>query len=261
MKILGASLNLINKKVVNLADPSAATDAVNKQYLDAAIRGLDWKQEVIAASTTNVSLAAPGTTLDGATLTNPMRILLKDQTAPAENGIYDWTGAAIPLTRSLDADSAAELSSSTVTVQQGTVNADRVYRVTADDPITLDTTAITFAQVGGGSAPYTAGNGLTLTGQDFNVVPLAGGGITVAADSISVDTAVVVRKFAANIGNGALTTIVTAHGLGTADLTILVKDASSGEVVYPDPTVDATNVTLVFAVAPTSNQYRLVVHG
>jgi len=261
MKVLGTFLDLVNKKVVNLADPSAPTDGVNKQFLDAAIRGLDWKQEVIAASTTNVSLAAPGTTLDGVTLTNPTRILLKDQTASAENGIYDWTGAAVTLTRSLDADSAAELSGSTVTVQRGTVNADRVYRVTADDPITLGTTAITFAQVGGGAAPYTAGNGLTLTGQDFNIVPLAGGGIVVAADSISVDTAVVVRKFAANIGNGVLTTIVTAHGLGTADITATVKDASSGEVVWPDITVDATNVTLVFAVAPTAAQYRLIAHG
>lgn len=136
-----------------------------------------------------------------------------------------------------------------------------MYRVTADDPIVLGTTAITFAQIGAASAPYTAGNGLVLTGQDFNVVPLAGGGIVVAADSVSVDTAVVVRKFAANIGNGTLTTIVTAHGLGTADIAATVKDASSGEVVWPDITVDATNVTLVFAVAPTSNQYRLVAHG
>ena len=45
------------------------------------------------------------------------RILLKDQTAPAENGIYDWNGGAAALTRSVDADSATELSGATVTVQ------------------------------------------------------------------------------------------------------------------------------------------------
>lgn len=261
MKVLGTQLDLVNKKVVNLADPSAATDAVNKQFLDAAIRGLDWKPEVVAASTATVTLATPGTTLDGVTLVANDRVLLKDQTAPAENGIYVWTASGSALTRALDADSATELSGSTVTVQRGTVNADRVYRVTADDPITLGTTAITWVQVGAGSAPYTAGNGLTLTGQDINIVPAASGGITVAADSISVDTAIVVRKFAASIGNGALTTIVTAHGLGTADITVLVKDTSTGEVVYPDITVDATNVTTVWTVAPTTNQYRVVAHG
>ena len=261
MKVLGANLDLVNKKLINLADPTAATDAVNRQYLDGVVRGLDWKQEVIAASTANVTLASPGATLDGITLVNPMRVLLKDQTAPAENGIYDWTGAAVALTRTLDADSATEISGATSTVQRGTVNADRVYRVTADDPLTLGTTAITMAQVGAGSAAYTAGNGLVLTGADFNVVPAAGGGIVVAADSISVDTAVVVRKFAANIGDGVATSLVRAHLLGTADVGVWVRDAATGELVYPDITVDATNVTVIFATAPTTNQYRLVAQG
>lgn len=269
MKILGAFLDLINKKAVNMADPSAPTDGVNLQTLQAYARGLDWKPEVVAASTTNVSLTAPGTTLDGVTLSVGMqviaqigtvtRILLKDQTAAAENGIYDWTGSAVALVRSVDADSATELSGSTVTVQRGTVNGDRVYRVTADDPIVLGTTAITMAQVGAGSAPYTAGNGLVLTAQDFNVAVSAG--LTVAADSVGIDTAVVVRKFAVNVGDGAATSIIKAHGLGTADLTLTVVAVATGEVVYPDLTVDATNVTLVFAVAPTTNQYRLIAHG
>lgn len=261
MKVLGTSLDLVNKKVINLADPTAATDGVNKQYLDGVIRGLDWKQEVIAASTTQVSLTAPGATLDGYTLVANDRVLLKDQTLPAENGIYIWTGAAVTVTRSLDADTATELSGSTVTVQRGTVNADRVYRVTADDPITIGTTAITLAQIGAGGLTYTGGNGLVLTGSTFDVVPAASGGISVAADSISVDTAIVVRKFSVSIGNGALTSIVSAHGLGTADLTTTIREVSSGEVVYPDVVIDATNVTVTFATAPTAAQYRLTVHG
>lgn len=261
MKVLGVSLDLVNKKVVNVADGTAATDGVNKQQMDAAIRGLDWKPEVVAASTANVTLTAPGTTLDGVTLVANDRILLKDQTLPEKNGIYIWLASGTTLTRALDADSATELSGSTVTVQRGTVNADRVYRVTTDDPLTLETTAITWVQVGAGTSPYTAGNGMTLTGQDFNIIPAAGGGISVAADSISVDTAVVVRKFAVNVGDGAATVYTKPHGLGTADVTILVKDASTGEVVYPDATVDATNVVLTFATAPATNAYRLIVHG
>lgn len=260
MKVLGTSLDLVNKKIVNLADPSAATDAVNKQTLDAAIRGLDWKPEVVAASTANVSLSAPGTTLDGVTLAANDRILLKDQTAPAENGIYVWTASGSALTRALDADSSTELSGSTVTVQRGTVNADRVYRVTADDPITLGTTAITWVQVGAGSSPYTAGNGLTLSGQDFNVG--AGTGISVAVDSVAIDTAVVVRKYAASIGNGAATAIAVTHNLNTRDVTVAVFDNATFEEVLADIVhTDANNVTITFATAPTSNQFRVVVHG
>jgi hypothetical protein len=187
------------------------------------------------------------------------RVLLKDQTAGAENGVYDWNGAAAALTRSIDSATGTQLSGSTYTVQRGTVNADRVYRVTTDDAITVGTTAVAFAQVGGGSSPYTAGNGLVLTGQSFAVQP--GNGILADGTSTRVDPSVVVRKFAANIGNGSLTTITTAHGLGTGDVTVVVKDASTGEVVYPDISVDATNVTLVFATAPASNAYRLVAHA
>lgn len=259
MKVLGASLDMTSKKVVNVADGSAATDAVNKQQLDAAIRGLDWKPEVVAASTTNVSLTAPGTSLDGVTLTSGDRILLKDQTAAAENGIYVWTGSAAALTRALDADSGPELSGSTVTVQRGTTNADRVYRVTADDPLTIGTTPVTLVQVGGASSAYTAGNGLTMTGSDINVGP--GNGILVTADTVTVDPAVVVRKFAANVGNGTLTTFTIAHGLGTSDVQVTVKDASTGEIVYPDATVDATNVVLTFGSAPATNAYRLIAQG
>lgn len=293
MKVLGASLDLVNKKIVNLADPSAATDAVNKQYLDGVVRGLDWKQEVMAASTATVTLASPGTTLDGYTLVAQDRVLLKDQTTPAENGIYVWTASGSALTRALDADTWAELTGATVTVQRGTVNADRVYRVTADDGGTIGTTAVTTAQIGAGGTAYSAGNGLALASTTFSVqangtsidvsasgvkvADAAGGngltvaagliavgagtGITVAADTVGIDTSLVVRKFAANIGNGALTSIVTAHGLGTADLTVGIREVASGEVVYPDVTIDATNVTVVFATAPASNAYRLIVHG
>jgi hypothetical protein len=259
MKVLGTQLDLVNKKAVNLADGTAPTDAVTKQQMDAAIRGLDWKAEAVAASTANVNLASPGASLDGVALSNPSRILLKDQTAPAENGIYDWIAAGTALTRSLDADTGPELSGATVTVQRGTVNADRVYRDNSDDPIVLGTTAITWIQVGGAASPYVAGNGLTLTGQTFDVG--AGSGISVAADSIAIDTAVVVRKFAVNIGDGAATVYTKPHGLGTADCMVQVREVSSGEVAYPDIAVDATNIVLTFAVAPASNAYRLIVQA
>lgn len=258
-------VDLSGQRAVNAADPSANTDLVTKQYADALVRGLDWKFEVVAASTGNVSLSAPGTTLDGVTLSAGMqtipgvgtvtRILLKDQTAPAENGIWDWNGAAAALTRSTDADSGQELSGSTTTVQRGTVNADRVYRVNTDDTITLGTTAVTWAQVGGASAPYTAGNGLTLTGQAFSVN--AGTGIIADGTSTRVDTSVVSRKYAADCV--ATTNPQTfTHNLGT-DIQCSVWEAN--EMVYPDVTKAANTVTIDWGSAPTAAQYRVVVQG
>lgn len=252
-------LDLNSKQITNLADGSAANDAINKSQLDAAIRGLDWKQEVVAASTANVTLASPGTSLDGVTLTVNDRVLLKDQSAGAENGIYVWTASGSPLTRALDADSGTELSGATVTVQRGTVNADRVYRVTTDDTITVNTTPIALAQVGGAGGSYTAGNGLTLSGSDFNVG--AGTGISVAADTVGIDTSVVARKYAADCA--ATTNPQTfTHSLNTSDVEVTVREVSSGSLVDTDVTVSSVNaISVNFGGAPTAAQYRVSVRG
>lgn len=49
------------------------------------------------------------------------------------------------------------------------------------------------------------------------------------------------------------------HGLGTADLSVTVYEVSTGEVVYTNVTNTNTTTTLDFAVAPTANQYRVVI--
>lgn len=295
-------VDLSNQRGVNVADPTTGTDAANKQYVDSVARGLDWKAEVIAASTTNVNVASPGGTLDGVTLSAGMqtipgigtvtRILLKDQTAAAENGIWDWNGAASALTRSVDSDTGEELSGSTVTVQRGTVNADRVYRVTTDDAITVGTTDISWAQVGAGQSYTADGNGIELSGNQFSIeldgttlaksssglrvgsgaagaglteasgvlAVGAGTGVSVAADSVAVDTSVVVRKYAADCA--ATTNPQTfTHALGT-DITVQVWE--SNELVHADVTKAATSggqVTVDWGSAPTAAQYRVIVHG
>lgn len=252
-------LDLQNQKITAVADPSAGTDAANKQYVDNVARGLYWKDPVRAASTANVSLSAPGATLDGVTLANGNRVLLKNQTAPAENGVYVWTGASSALTRSADADSGSELNPGTaVTVTEGTANGDKAFLIVSDAAVTIGTTATTWGQLGGGSGTtYTAGNGLALTGSTFSVN--AGNGIIADGTSTRVDPSVVVRKFAANVP--AQTNPAFTHGLGTADLTVAVYEVATGVLVEPDVTVTNTTATLGFAVAPAANAYRVVVQG
>lgn len=128
------------------------------------------KQPVAAASTANVTLATPGATLDGVTLTNPSRILLKDQTAPAQNGIYVWTGSAVALTRATDFDEWSETINASVYVSGGTVNANSTYLSTSPQTGTIGTTAITFALTQKLSVgAYTAGSGLTLSSNAFAI--------------------------------------------------------------------------------------------
>jgi hypothetical protein len=126
--------------------------------------------------------------------------------------------------------------------------------------ITLGSTSLTFVQFAGGET-YTAGNGLTLSTNDFNVG--AGTGITVGADSVSVDTAVVVRKYAVSVGDNSATSITVTHNLNTQDVTVGVYRVASpyDEIDCEVEHATVNTVTLKFAVAPTTNQFRCVVHG
>lgn len=161
-------LNMGSNVISNVAAPVAGTDATNKNYVDSAIAGLSWKQEVKVATTVNGTLATAytnGSTIDGVTLVTGDRILIKNQTTQSENGIYTVNASGAP-TRSTDADVGTELVGATVYVDQGTTQANTGWTQNTNAPITLGTTSIVWAQFSG-SGSYTAGTGLTLTGNSF----------------------------------------------------------------------------------------------
>lgn len=256
-------LDLQNQRVVNVGDPSANTDATNKQYVDNVARGLDWKQPVRAASTGNITVSGPGTTIDGVSLTNGDRVLLKNQTAGAENGIYTFNGSAAALTRTLDADNGTELKPGTsVTVTEGTVNGDKVYLITSDAAITIGTTASTWGVLGGGGQAYVGINGVAVSGANISGVVKSGGGLGVDSAGFFIDTSVVSRKIAGNMGNGTLTSIAVTHNLNSTDIQVQVQIASTKEFVLADwVATDANNVTFTFPSAPAANFYRWIIQG
>lgn len=264
MKIIDG-LDLANQQIKNLADGSAPTDAVSLQQMQAFVRGLDWKASARVASTANVTISSGPTTLDGVTLASGNRALLKNQTTASENGVYDYNGAGVAMTRSLDAssqDGVQTLTSGTaVLVTEGTVLADTAWVLTTPDPLILGTTSLVFNQFGGGGT-YTQGNGISIAGSVITAVALTGGGISVVSGGIRVDFTYVTAKYSANVGNGALSTFTINHALGTSDVVVALRELSSGVISYMSPTVvDSNNVSLVFPSAPTSNQYRVTVHG
>jgi len=261
MKVMNG-LDLQSQKITNLADPSSVTDAANKQYVDNVARGLTWKAPVRVATTTNGTLAtafANGQSIDGVTLATGDRILIKDQSTGADNGIYTVNASGAP-TRATDADGGTELSPGTaVTVTEGTANADKAFIIISDAAITIGTTSQTWGQLGGGTT-YTAGNGINVAGSVISAVGTTG--LTVNGSGIGVDTSVVARKYSANIGNGSSTSISVTHNLGTKDVTVAIRaNADDAHVLADVVSTDTNNVTITFATAPASNAYRVTVIG
>lgn len=257
-------VDLANQRITSLGSPSAGTDAANKQYVDNVALGMNWKQAVRAAATGNVNLATPGSTFDGVTVSSGDRLLLLNQADGKENGIYTFDTASTALVRASDADTNAEIANATVSIAEGAVYGDTTYILVTNAPITLGTTSLVFGLMNGGSGTsYTPGNGVSLAGDTVNLVTAAGGGVSVGPGGIAVDTAVVVRKFAMNIGDGAATTIPVAHGLNTLDVVVevYVNSGSRETVITEVQRTDANTVSLVFGTAPAAAAYRVVVHG
>lgn len=168
---MAADFNLAGNQIINVGTPTNPNDAANKAYVDAAVTGLDLKQSVRAATGgSNINLSSPGAVIDGVTMSNGDRVLVKDQTIASENGVYVWNGAATPMTRATDADTNAEVNTGLfVFVEEGTMNGSSGWALTTPNPIDIGVTNLTFTQFSG-SGTYTAGNGLQLSGSQFSVL-------------------------------------------------------------------------------------------
>jgi hypothetical protein len=149
-----ASLDAGNFKIINVGTPAAGTtDAATTAYVDAAIASLnslfDSKPSVRVATTAAGTLAssfANGQTVDGVVLATGNRILIKNQAAQAENGIYTVNASGAP-TRALDMDAWTEVPGALVAVEVGTTNADTIWLCSADQGGTINTTAIAWQQI------------------------------------------------------------------------------------------------------------------
>jgi hypothetical protein len=149
-------------------DPTTALQLATKQYVDNIAQGLNTKAPVLCATTANITLSGEQT-IDGVT-TSASRVLVKNQSTAANNGIYlSGSGA---WTRTADANTWNQLVSAYVFVEEGTINADTGWVCTSDPGGTLGVTAVTWVQFSG-AGTYTAGTGLTLTGTQFSITNTA----------------------------------------------------------------------------------------
>ena len=234
-----AAVALNSQKITGLATPTADTDAATKGYVDSVAQGLDPKQSVGVASTANIATLSGLLTIDGVTVTAGERVLVKNQSTPAQNGIY--LASATAWTRALDMDAWTEVPNAFVFVEEGSTQADTGWVCTADTGGTLNTTAITWAQFSG-AGTYIAGNGLTLTGSTFDVVGTTNR-ISVTADAIDIASTYVGQATITTLGTVATgtwnaTTIGTTKG-GTG-----LTSFTSGGALYATSTSALTTGTL-----------------
>ena len=144
--------------------PSGATDLVNLLALQTYAAGISWKQPCAVATLANITLSGLQT-IDTYTTLVGDRVLVKNQSTAANNGIY--LASATAWTRALDADAWQEFVSAITFIEYGT-QAGGAWFCTATPGGTLGVTAINWSQFTT-SATYTAGTGLTLTGFQFSI--------------------------------------------------------------------------------------------
>ena len=298
---LSANLDANNNKITNLASPTSSGDAANKAYVDAVSEGLHIHAAARVYVSSNIDLSTAleaGDIIDGITLVAGDRVLVNGQTTQSQNGIYvvQATGAAV---RATDFDTPTEVKSGDfIFVSAGTNYANTGWVQTLT-PATIGTDPISFTQFSG-AGTYLAGDGLTLTGSTFSVdvTPSSGNasleiansalgvkvnindglevtgsglginngaGLTFSGGALVFDTAngYGTRKLAFNLGDGSATSYTVNHALATRDVTVHVYENGSpyAQVEADVEHTDSNNLTIKFASAPTSNQYRVVVVG
>ena len=224
--------------------PSNANDAASKSYVDATINGLDVKNSVRAATTGNITIASDlnvGDSIDGVTLADGDRVLVKNQTDASENGVY--TAGASPA-RATDFDADSEVTAGAFFfVEEGSTNADSGFVVSTNGAITVGSTNIAFTQFSG-SGQITAGTGMTKSGNTLNVV--GGDGITANANDLAIDIA---ANSALNISGGAL------------DVTIDLSDATNDVTGTLAKTNGGTGQTSLDNIADAGNSRITVTNG
>jgi len=251
-------------------DPTSALQLATKQYVDAVAEGLHIHASCAAATPATLAsitggtvtynngtagvgatltLSAALTVLDGYTLLNGDRVLVKNESAQANNGIYTWATGGTVLTRATDFDTAAEMASGDFTfVANGTLYANTGW-VQTDPVTTVGSSPVNWVQFSG-AGTYTAGTGLTLTGTQFSIS-------NTAVTAGSYGSATQVGTFTVNaqgqLTAAANTTVTPAvgsiTGLGTGVATFLATPTSAN--LAAAVTDETGSGALVFATSPT----------
>jgi hypothetical protein len=234
------------------------------------LQDIDYKQTARVITTANVTLSggAPAT-VDGTSLALANRVLVTAQTTGTENGIYEVTvvgsGSNGTWVRTEDANATGDIKGGTIImITEGTVYADTQWKLTTDNPITIGSTALTFARNGnaafgvvavsgqsdlvsdqiGDTLTLVAGSNVTLTtnaGTDTLTIAAGGGGATVSSDTTTNAERLI---YVGSTTTGTLSAVTQDSGLtynpSTGSLTSATFiTGSQGELKFAD--ADSSN--------------------
>lgn len=255
--------------IQNLGEPNNPGEAARKGYVDGVAQGLNLKEEVSAA-TNGTSIDLTSSTdpnpIDGYTLSDGDRVLLKDQSTGSENGVYVAQTAADPSTwaRAPDLDEDEEVVTGVFCfVANGTENNNKSFVITTNNPITLGTDTISWS-VFTTAGQLTAGSGLTKSGQTFSISlsfqydwydKSAGGKVNQGDAGLVFNTSLAdgetFEVTQASLTAGDSTAVASGVDLIIADITNGTSEATiisgDGSTVYADetnnPLASHTNTT------------------
>ena len=258
--VLGNVSQIVNGPILvnypTYGTPSSPNELASKQYVDNIATGLDFKQSVKVASTGPIGLLSGNLTVDGVILNNGDRVLVKDQVAPSENGIYSASSGV--WTRTIDANDNYKVTAGMyVFVEEGIVNANSGWVNISDGQTILETSPIVFEQFNG-LGQISAGAGLTKTGNTLNVetassgrivvnidnIDLAASGVSAATGYNNVDVDAYGRVYAARTiayltGNQSINFTGDATGSGTTSVALTLKNVGTPGTGYTKVTTDA----------------------
>lgn len=261
MPQLQNTLDANGNRIVNLPAPQAATDPARLADLTSAMEALAWKDDARVATQANVTLSGPGATIDGVTMAANDRVLVRAQTAPAENGLYLWNGAATPMTRSPDASTADELEQAVVSVAEG-ASAGATFRQSSVN-FALGTDAVVWGSFGTSAPPASETTpGIIEIATQAEVDAGAAANLAVTPASLAAWSGRL-RKVSQTIGDGSATAFNIDHNFNTRSVTVEVfRNSGNYDSVLADVTRPSVNrVTVTFAAAPASNGFSVVVAG
>ncbi|CUV65241.1 hypothetical protein, putative prophage head decoration protein [Sulfurovum sp. enrichment culture clone C5] len=149
-KQLGARTKFLKVKTeeIEAEIENLVSNNYTKAEIDTLLQGLKPKASVKVATTANITLSGTQT-IDTIAVAVGDRVLVKDQTTASQNGIYIVSASA--WTRSLDTNTAVEVTGAFVFVEQGTTNADTAWVQTTDN-VTLNTTSLVWVKFAGNGA-------------------------------------------------------------------------------------------------------------
>ena len=169
--------------------PTADAHFATKGYVDSVSEGLDVKQSCQVATTANITIATAlnsGDSLDGVTLANGDRVLVKDQSTATQNGIYVVGDTPV---RADDLATGADAAGAFTFVEQGSTNADIGFVCTSNKgSAVVGTNNLSFSTFSS-SGNVTAGDGLDKNGNELSVDLKANGGLVIESTELAVDLA------------------------------------------------------------------------